>query len=35
MNILSQNPRIVIIGGGFAGIVLAKQLKNKMCKLSF
>ncbi len=25
----SQNPRIVIIGGGFAGIALAKQLKNK------
>lgn len=25
----SPNPRIVIIGGGFAGIALAKQLKNK------
>ena len=25
----SKNPRIVIIGGGFAGITLAKQLKNK------
>ena len=25
----SKNPRIVIIGGGFAGIALAKQLKNK------
>lgn len=25
----SKNPRIVIIGGGFAGISLAKQLKNK------
>ena len=25
----SSNPRIVIIGGGFAGIALAKQLKNK------
>jgi NADH dehydrogenase FAD-containing subunit len=35
MNILIQNPRIVIIGGGFAELPLAKQLKNKMCKLSF
>lgn len=25
----SQNPRIVIIGGGFAGLAIAKQLKNK------
>jgi len=25
----SDNPRIVIIGGGFAGIALAKELKNK------
>lgn len=25
----SSNPRIVIIGGGFAGLSLAKQLKNK------
>jgi NADH dehydrogenase len=25
----SKKPRIVIIGGGFAGIALAKQLKNK------
>ena len=25
----SSNPRIVIIGGGFAGISLAKRLKNK------
>ena len=25
----SQNPRVVILGGGFAGIALAKQLKNK------
>jgi NADH dehydrogenase len=25
----SKNPRIVILGGGFAGIALAKQLKNK------
>lgn len=25
----SSNPRIVIIGGGFAGIALAKKLKNK------
>ena len=25
----SNNPRIVIIGGGFAGIALAKKLKNK------
>src|SRR3970040_239947 len=25
----SKNPRIVIIGGGFAGIALARQLKNK------
>ncbi len=25
----SKNPRIVIIGGGFAGISLAKQLRNK------
>ena len=25
----SKNPRIIIIGGGFAGIALAKQLKNK------
>ena len=30
MNIpISKNPRIVIIGGGFAGIALAKSLKNK------
>lgn len=30
MNIpISSNPRVVIIGGGFAGIALAKQLKNK------
>lgn len=30
MNIpYSDNPRIVIIGGGFAGIALAKELKNK------
>jgi NADH dehydrogenase len=29
MNILaSKNPRIIIIGGGFAGIALAKELKN-------
>lgn len=25
----SKNPRVVIIGGGFAGIALAKQLKNQ------
>ena len=25
----STNPRVVIIGGGFAGIALAKKLKNK------
>jgi NADH dehydrogenase len=25
----SKNPRIVIIGGGFARIALVKQLKNK------
>ncbi|TGD59231.1 NAD(P)/FAD-dependent oxidoreductase [Flavobacterium humi] len=25
----SKNPRVVIIGGGFAGITLAKKLKNK------
>lgn len=25
----SKNPRVVIIGGGFAGIALAKKLKNK------
>jgi NADH dehydrogenase len=25
----SSNPRVVIIGGGFAGIALAKQLRNK------
>ena len=25
----SSNPRVVIIGGGFAGIALAKELKNK------
>ena len=30
MNIPSSNlPRVVIIGGGFAGIALAKKLKNK------
>ena len=30
MNIpISKNPRIVIAGGGFAGIALAKQLRNK------
>jgi len=30
MNIpTSKNPRVVIIGGGFAGIALAKKLKNK------
>jgi NADH dehydrogenase len=28
----SKNPRIVIIGGGFARIALAKQLKNKVYK---
>ncbi|HUH25355.1 MAG TPA: FAD-dependent oxidoreductase, partial [Flavobacterium sp.] len=25
----SKNPRVVIIGGGFAGVSLAKKLKNK------
>src|SRR5690606_39534403 len=25
----SKNPRVVIIGGGFAGLSLAKKLKNK------
>jgi NADH:ubiquinone reductase (H+-translocating) len=29
----SSNPRIVIIGGGFAGISLAKQLKNKKAQV--
>lgn len=30
MNIPNSNlPRIIIIGGGFAGIALAKKLKNK------
>ena len=25
----SSNPRVVIIGGGFAGVALAQKLKNK------
>ena len=30
MNIpTSKNPRVVIIGGGFAGIALTKKLRNK------
>lgn len=29
----SQNPRIVIIGGGFAGLAIAKQLKNKKAQV--
>lgn len=34
MNIPNSNkPRIVIIGGGFAGIALSKKLKNKNCQV--
>jgi NADH:ubiquinone reductase (H+-translocating) len=34
MNIpLSTNPRIVIIGGGFAGLALAKKLRNKQLQV--
>ena len=29
----SQNPRIVIIGGGFAGLAIAKQFKNKKAQV--
>ena len=25
----SSNPRVVIIGGGFAGVAIAQKLKNK------
>lgn len=29
----SQDPRIVVIGGGFAGLELARKLRNKPCQL--